>query len=158
MKTEWKDVKGLEGYVQISNDGRFKKLARIHKYIDGQKRSITKESIHPAYTSNKHKKKLSFRLRIEKKFYCLNYDKIVGDYFGNYEKENIIKKEKEKENIIKKQKQIELKKILNKMKVKFKITNKEVENIDTGEAKIYAKIMNVDFETLCDAICTVGGE
>ena len=148
MATIWKPIKGLEGLVEISNDYRFKRVERIQEYTNGRK-EVFEERIFPAYRLDYRGKRITFKIRIFKKFYCFHYERIVREYFKEFTKESeIVEPKKEINNVV-------LKKVINDFRNKFKITNPEILEMKTGEAKICAKIMEIDFELLCDAICTV---
>ena len=43
----WKDIKGYEGWYQISNKGRVKRLSFTRIMVDGRKRPFTEMLIKP---------------------------------------------------------------------------------------------------------------
>lgn len=47
MVEEWKDIKGYEGYYQVSNLGRVKSLPRLLIYSDGQKHYYKEKILKP---------------------------------------------------------------------------------------------------------------
>ena len=76
----WKDIKGYEGFYQVSNDGRIKSVTRIVNYKDGRKYIYNEQLM--VFTINYHRGKY-YQIGLSKngKTRMHRVNVIVGNHF-----------------------------------------------------------------------------
>jgi len=86
MEEIWKDIKGYEGYYQISNKGKVKSLARKVKAPHGVYRKTNERILKPGLMKGYH----NVGLRKHGKSTTLSVHKLVWDHFGDGRKGNSV--------------------------------------------------------------------
>lgn len=78
MEEVWKDIKGYEGYYQISNTGRVKSLKRIILKSDGRRQFVIEKILKPWGNKDRYSQ---VSLKINKKRFCPLIHRLVAEAF-----------------------------------------------------------------------------